>query len=176
MKKRYLPFTVPRWLTWVLLICFVLFIVLAIYLISIYNEVQQSKQSGFQASEELALSKTDLTSVKNVTRYHGETHYHVVVGSTQDDEAAIVYVPVDTEEQKLQFFDAESFVSREDVISSWQTSCSSCQFISANLAIDNQRPLWEIKYIDNQDRYVFEYFLLEDGTSYEHFRLQRSLY
>ncbi|MRH42433.1 hypothetical protein GH741_07015 [Aquibacillus halophilus] len=177
MEKQFLPFTAPNWLKWAVIALLVIFIGVITYLIDTYNEVQANRVSGFDESKEVALTETELVSIDVVSRFHGEKYYHVVLGRNDDGNIGVVYISMEDDDEEVLYFDLNSFVSEEEMLSNWRDACSGCNFLDINLAIDKEQPLWEIKYIDSKDRYVFEYYTVEDGSSYElYFRLQRSLY
>lgn len=138
--------------------------------------MQQTKTDGYAASKETALTETALETVTKVTRYSGDNLYHVVSGTTEKGEKGYAYVPINAKEKNIQFFKAEATIPKEEIVAQWQNDCSSCKLVKVNLAIDGEQPLWEITYVDQKNRYVFEYFSAENGESRQQFRLQRSLY
>ncbi|MBM7569856.1 DUF5590 domain-containing protein [Aquibacillus albus] len=175
MKKRYLPFTAPNWFIWLVAGLVFIFIVILGYSLYLFNAIQDRKEDGFDQSKQLVLKETTITNIQDITRYHGDIFYHVVTGKTNDGDDAIAYVPVG-QEDSIKFYLANDYIGKDAILETWETRCTSCHFIGINLAIDQNQPLWEIKYIDEQDRYVFEYFSLESGESYEEFKLRKSLY
>ncbi|WP_093210394.1 DUF5590 domain-containing protein [Sediminibacillus albus] len=175
MEKQFSPFIVPNWLKWGLIVLLLLVVSLFAYSIYLYNNILESKQSGFEASVELALDQTDLAEAENVTRYSGKMLYHVVAGKTENGEKAFAYVPKNPEKQvKIHFFLAEDIVSEQQIVNDWRNSCADCELLESKMAIENEKPLLEVKYIDEKDRYVLQYFSLIDGSSGDHFRFNRS--
>ncbi|WP_226034716.1 cell wall elongation regulator TseB-like domain-containing protein [Aquibacillus saliphilus] len=175
MEKQYSLFTVPNWIKWTVSIILVILLGVISYLIYTYDEVQDNKVSGFSQSKEIALSDTDLVSISEVRRFHGNEYYHVVLGTTENGDSGIAYIPINEEEQ-VQYFNSETFLTKEKMLNEWGKTCSACSLTGINYGIDKEQPLWEIKYIDSEDRLVFDYYTAKDGSSYEHFRLQRSLF
>ncbi|SDL67517.1 DUF5590 domain-containing protein [Sediminibacillus halophilus] len=174
MEKLSLPFTVPSWVKWAVVIFILVFIGALGYSIYLYNSIQQDKEAGFQTSADRAVAETALEKAENVSRYHGNILYHVVTGTTDDGSEAIAYVPAEQKDGKIVIFRTEDLVSEQSILQSWNNDCSNCELLETNLAIENDQPLLELKYIDDRDRYVLHYYSLTDGSSGDHFRFNRS--
>ncbi len=174
MEKQYLPFTVPDWLKWLSAAILVMLIVLIGYTFYFISGIQKEKESGYPEAAERAVEETNISEVSDVSRYHGDTLYHVISGQTEDGSDAIVYVP-EGEDTSIQFFLEDNLIPVDQLLSEWRGACNSCELIDSVLAIDGEEPLLEIKYIDKNNRFVLEYYSLSDGESYERFRLNRSI-
>ncbi|MDL4840833.1 cell wall elongation regulator TseB-like domain-containing protein [Aquibacillus rhizosphaerae] len=176
MIKRYSPFTAPSWFKLSIVVFLIIFFGIISYSVYVYSSVQENKTDGFEQSKVIAKEETELVSVDDVTRYHGDIYYHVVFGETESGESAVAYVPVENEDESIQFFLTSEFVySREDVLNEWRSECSSCELYGVNLGIHNNLPVWETKYINGEDRFVFKYYPV-DGSMVFFTDLKRSLY
>jgi uncharacterized protein YpmB len=173
MEKQFLPFTAPSWLKWGMATFIILLLLVIGYGIYLYNDVLQSKTEGFVESKQKALSETALSEIDDVSRYQGELFYHVVRGTMKNHESAIAFIPVNKEEP-IQFFITNDLLKKEDIMNQWRTSCSKCKWIDTAIAIHNEKPLWEITYIDSSNRYVLEYLYMDSGEVYEQIRLKQS--
>lgn len=162
-------------MTMIIVIVIIVCLSVAGYSIYLYQEIEESKQADFSSSIQRVLSETEIEQVDEVTRYHGTSYYHAVTGETINGETGIAFVPVN-EEAEITYFLMEELNEESSIIDQWRDSCTECSLISTNPALENDHPLWEIKYIDNQDRYVFEYRSMEDGSIYESVRLRQSKY
>ncbi|MDC3413022.1 DUF5590 domain-containing protein [Terrihalobacillus insolitus] len=171
MEKRFLPFTVPSWLKWIIVCMLVVLVLIFSYGVFLYNSIQEDKTKGFTQSKQTALSETALTKVNDIQRFHGDGFYHVVSGSTKDNKEAIAFVPVD-DEKDISFFLTEQFVTEDEITTKWRKTCSDCQLVKTIPGINKGIPLWEFTYIDNDNRYVFAYFYMETGKSYEKIRFK----
>ncbi len=174
MEKLSLPFTVPNWVKWAVVLFILVFCIALGYSIYLYNSIQQDKEAGFQASAERAVAETDLEQAEDVSRYHGKVLYHVVTGTTADGSEAIAYVPAEQQDGEIVLFHSEDLVSEQSILQAWNNDCSSCELLETNLAIEKGQPLLELKYIDDRDRYVLHYYSLTDGSCGDHFRFNRS--
>ncbi|UFU01277.1 DUF5590 domain-containing protein [Radiobacillus kanasensis] len=176
MIKQYLPSTVPKWLKWLPLVCFLILSLAIGYGIVIYNETMDNKTKGFEQSKQEALDQTALVSTDEVDRYHGEKFYHVVTGTTEDGERGFAFVPQGDEKKPVRLLLEKNIMNEEEMMDQWMNTCSSCSFISLNMGVNGDTYLWEIKYIDDQDRYVFDYYNVMNGEKFGNYRLRQSLY
>lgn len=176
MIKRYSLFTVPRWLFWAFIIFIVFFFSTLAYGSHLYKEIEESKEEGFETSKELVLDKTEMKKIDNITRYHGKSYYHVIIGTTKVGESAIAYVPINKEDESIAFFLTEEILSEEEALGIWKSNCQACSLTETNMAIEDGHPLLEIIYISNNDRLVYCYISLEDGTTFRTVPLKRSIY
>ncbi|QDP40432.1 cell wall elongation regulator TseB-like domain-containing protein [Radiobacillus deserti] len=176
MIKQYLPSTVPSWVKWTPVIILFLFLIMLGFGISIYNHTMDNKRDGFEQSSEIAMEQTALVSVDQVERYHGEEYYHVVTGTTEDGEKGFAFVPQGDQQKPVRLILEKNIMNENEMKNQWKKSCSSCSFISMNLGINGDTYLWEIKYIDEQDRYVFDYYNAMNGEKFGNYRLRQSLY
>ncbi|MCT2537355.1 DUF5590 domain-containing protein [Aquibacillus koreensis] len=178
MKKQSLRYTVPNWLKLSILVICIIFIAVISYSIYLYSTVQENKKDGFSASIQLAQSETEIKNIKEVTRFHGDIFYHVVTGESGDGEPAVAFVPVEEnvdEQSDVLFFLLNDTITRDQVMSEWRQSCVSCELHGINLGLYSDEPVWEVKYINKADRYVFQYFPL-DGSETFGVELRRSIY
>ena len=180
MKKQFLLFIEHSWFKWMSIVIGLLFIILLTYGVFLYQSIVENKQAGFSESEQLALQETDISSVDEISRYHGEIFYHVINGKTNNGDSAIAFVPVtDREEYPIVSFLSHDYLSKEDILTIWEDKCNSCQLKGISMAIDTtineNLPLWEIKYINNNGRFVFEYFSMDNGESLSLIPLKRSI-
>ncbi|WP_186577776.1 cell wall elongation regulator TseB-like domain-containing protein [Aquibacillus kalidii] len=175
MIKQFLQSIVPNWIIGTLLVIILILFTIFGFGINLYTNAINGKEDGFEKSKEIALNKTALATVDDINRFHGDTYYHVVSGKTEAGKSAYVFVPVD-QDSKVQFYSSDKMISKEELTSKWRANCSSCSLLGENLAIENNIPLLEIKYIDSKDFLVYEYFSLKTGETYETIKLRQTNY
>src|SRR5690625_878105 len=60
-------------------------LILAIYGIILYKNIQEAKTKNYSQTEKMVLDKTDIVTIDKTTHYYGEKVYHIVFGHTTDD-------------------------------------------------------------------------------------------
>ncbi|WIF96355.1 MULTISPECIES: cell wall elongation regulator TseB-like domain-containing protein [Pontibacillus] len=158
-----------------LLLASVIIITLVLgYLGYLYYVIQDDKTASFNPSKEIAQAETSLTSVNSVSRYHGMHQYDIVAGVDDNGEKGMAFIPVTegNEKEEVIYVTGQEITSKETMQRLWSDQCMSCTFIEIKPAIHQDVPLWEITYKDEDNRYVFDYYKMENGKRYEVFRLK----
>ncbi|HAM81159.1 DUF5590 domain-containing protein [Ornithinibacillus bavariensis] len=170
MNKR--SFELPSVVKWILLILLILFLAVIIFLIVLYNQIQDGKTAGFQVAEQRVIQESSIIDILKTSRFFGESGYHVIYGKTDDKVTQIAFVP-DDKEQKITIVNEDETISSDEVMQNWQQGCKNCSLIKIVPAILKDTPLWEISYQDEANRYVLEYVSIYDGSQYEEFRFKK---
>lgn len=172
MRRQNSQFTVPSWAKWGILGLVLVLVACFIYLFSFYNDVQQSRTANYQNSKEEVLDNTKVTQIKKITQYYGEHQFHVIFGTTKNGNKKIVYVPLDDKNNKLTVIDGSKIITQQQMKDQWKQQCQNCKLIDITPALESNEALWEITYIDDSDRYVFDYLSIYDGTRSQQYRLK----
>lgn len=169
MRKNQIT---PQWKTWTLL-GVVLFAIASIsYSIYLYQHIQKSKTEGFQDTEQRVLNETELIEIHDIQRFQSEKAYHIVYGSDQNGLDKLLFVPL-TNGEEIIIIDDENIMDKQFVEQAWGESCHHCKLIQITPAMIDDQPFWEITYIDNAQRYTFDYVSIYDGTLYEQLQLNQ---
>src|SRR5690625_1090981 len=187
------------WFTWKRLIIALIIIgilLLSIYFYSMFRSINASKVDGFDQTESYLLQETDMIKIDKMYMYQDEILYHIAYARDKDNEEWIVFVPIldetvkDTEEddededtessdkdekneKDMIIIEAAKMMSQKDIESVWAQECSECELKGSSPALIDDTPLWELTYIDNQNRYVMEYRKLKNAETYEQLKLNR---
>lgn len=165
MKKRSLQFTVPNWLSWILVGFIMLIVGSIVFSVILYQNVKENKVSDFLNSEERVLEETEITEIVDISRYHGDLYYNVIKGQTETDESLLAFVEVSNKEAEIKTFELTNFIDKNKLVTQWRNSCSdSCEVLQAHYGIRGNTPLLEISYFDAEDRLSYAYYRLEDGS------------
>lgn len=75
--------------------------------------------------------------------------------------------------KKIVEIEREDTLSQSEIESIWTKECDECELKGSTPAILDDVPLWELTYVDRNNRYVIEYRHLTDGETYEQLKLNR---
>lgn len=152
-----------------IIICFIASIIFAVYL---YHVIQKDKNVPFTQTEEYVLSNTDLVHIDMIESFYEKDSYHIVFGETEEETQQIIFIPLSGKSDEGEFITIEQneIISKDELINQLKQDCQNCTIIKVKPAMINENPLWEITYRDHKDRYVFDYFSMDNGSRYE--RLQ----
>lgn len=165
-------YTVPNWLKWGLLGFILVLISCFIYLFFLYSDIQQSRTVNYQDSKQEVLDKTNVSQIENIAKYNGEHQFHVIFGATKNDGNKIVFVPLGKKNKRLTVIDGSKIITKQQIMDQWKQQCQNCELIDITPAMENNEPLWEVTYVDDSERYIFDYLSVYDGTRIQRYRLK----
>lgn len=170
----YTQSSTTSWLKWALLaICLVL-VACFIYAAFLYHHIQESKQAGFSETKDRVLKNTELTEIEHLSRFQGKTGYHIVFGSTKDHREEMVFVPVNhrKDSEKVTIINTKDIINKQNITRQWKSQCNQCELVKITPAMVDKKPLWEVTYKDNADRYVMDYLSIYDGERFQQLRFK----
>ncbi|WP_067725503.1 cell wall elongation regulator TseB-like domain-containing protein [Oceanobacillus damuensis] len=162
-----------NWLLWSFVSIVVIILACSIYAVYLYNEIYGSKTAEFAETSRQILNQTAITEIEKVEQYNGSEAYHIVFGENDENEEKLIFYPLAGNEKELTTIDRTEIMSEEAILDQWQAQCNGCEFIKINPALENDEPLWEITYNDNNNRYVMDYLSIYDGSREEQYRLKK---
>lgn len=174
MKKRqqFLRFTersdtMKKWI-WTILI-----VVVAVVLYGghIYNATMEKKVPKESKTVEVAKEKAKLTNVTKIDYYNGQTPYEVVQGVNEKGEQYIVWVPEKKGDILVQ--EANKGISEKEALQIVAKERKPKQFVKAKLGAENNVPLWEVTYIDDENRYTYYYLAFQDGKFLKRYSIEK---
>lgn len=173
LKQQSSPYTVPSWLKWCLLILSMVLILGLAFSIWMYINVNQDRTTGHAEAIDLAEQQTDLTNFESVTTYYGENKIHIVQGSIGKVDGRLVFIDLE-ENAVLDEIPTESVLPTNQMRSQWKDTCANCQFKDIQYGYEENEPVYELTYIDDQNRYVLDYFTLEGEAFDQRFAFRQN--
>ncbi|MFD1171731.1 DUF5590 domain-containing protein [Oceanobacillus picturae] len=167
------PYTKPSWLRWSLLLVGIVVVAIGIYAAFLYHDINENRTAGFETTKKQVLSATSVTDIEKVVTFNGAESYHVVFGQTDENDGRVVFYPLKGKEKTLTTIKEQEMISEEDMLRKWKSNCTDCEFIKIVPGIVDEEVLWEITYRDASDRYVLDYYAIEDGSQFEQYRLKQ---
>lgn len=129
----------------------IIFIVSVSFLL--YYSIQPLKMEEEKAFS-IALEQSSLVEVKDFHWFRYEEEYYVVTGLNQDGEETIVWINAENREVTVEHKVSEG-LSEEEVLEDFKDEWNMKEIIEMKLGYANKRPLWEITFIDEDNKYTF---------------------
>ncbi|MEI3604758.1 DUF5590 domain-containing protein [Pseudogracilibacillus sp. SE30717A] len=166
------------WLNWkriFILVAVLLFLLILTFFIYTYIQIEKSKITDGEKTEQFVLNETDLTKIDEIYQFQEKEAFHILLGSDGNGKQSFVFVPLKKSLTKndLIILPVNDLVSIEQIENEWQKNCSQCTLLHSSPAMIDEHPLWELTYTDHSNRYVIEYISLKDGTTFEQLKLLR---
>ncbi|MFY4776012.1 DUF5590 domain-containing protein [Metabacillus sp. RGM 3146] len=127
-----------------------------LYITNIYQTAMGEKSHGQAEAISVAKEKGGMSTVKFAETFNGLTQYQVVSGVNSKNEPILVWVHSDKKEKLIIRKQTEG-ISKDKAIAVSEKQSKPRKLISAQLGVAENIPCWEIKYIDQYDRYTYEY-------------------
>jgi uncharacterized protein YpmB len=131
----------------------------------INDPIRKSESEALQFLQE----SIDIDEIIVADYYHGTESFHVFQLTDQEGDELIVWVPntldmyvVKQKNEGINFEDVKQFIERE---------LTPKRLISIKLGMENSIPLYEITYIDQQDRLSYYFISFKTGTYLKHYHL-----
>src|SRR5699024_11513876 len=97
----------------------------------------------------------------------------IVYGQTSEGDKQVVFVPFTDDEKEMLTVDQADMINKEAIEAQWSEQCDQCHLIKTIPGILDDDFVWELTYIDEYDRYIFEFFSLSNGKPFDKYRLIR---
>ncbi|HDR7792613.1 TPA: DUF5590 domain-containing protein [Bacillus luti] len=151
-----------------------------IYGAYVYNKAMGKKIPKEEKSIEIAKEKAKLTKVKSIDYFNGESSYTVVQGTDEKGEQLIVWVPEkkgDTVVRKKSEGISEKEAVQRTVEQIGDENKESKnkpkEILKVKLGFENNIPLWEVTYIDDENRYSYYYLAFKDGQFLRRYSIEK---
>lgn len=147
------------------------------YFVVLYYEIINDKEKHFDAAQQFILQETTINNITAIDYFQGENGYFIMHGHDERTNQAVdIYLLDEKPFQKdyVKIFAANRFISLEEITYTWQHTCKGCELRKITPAMIDEIPLWEITYIDEEQRYVIEYRTKTDGETVEQLRFTRN--
>ncbi|MED2934417.1 DUF5590 domain-containing protein [Bacillus wiedmannii] len=146
----------------------------------VYNKAMEKKIHKEAKSVEIAKEKAKLTKVKSVDYYNGNSSYTVVQGVDEKGEQIIVWVPnkkgnvlVKKKSEGIPEKEALQKLAEQATGKGDEPKPKPKEIIKVKLGAQNDIPLWEITYIDQEDRYTYYYLEFQHGAYAGHYSIEK---
>jgi|SRR5699024_7745866 len=151
----------------------ILIITCLLYGYYIYSTAMKNKENQFDESKSYVLSEGYLKKIDQAESFHELDSYHIFFGESNEGEDSIAFLPLSSDEDAI-ILKQDDIIDKSEAKESIEKNCSNCSKIDVKPAMINDRPLWEITYFDERNRYNMDYISMLDGSLYERLQLKQT--
>ncbi|CAI8700577.1 Peptidase M4 [Bacillus sp. IT-79MI2] len=155
---------------WIFTIIIVI-VAIGLYGVHVYNATMEKKIPKESKVVEIAKEKAKLTKVKTVDYYNGKSSYAVVQGVDEKGEQIIVWVP--EKKGNVLVRKKNEGISEKKALQIVAGERKPKELVKAKLGAENDVPLWEITYIDQEGRYTYYYLEFQDGKYAGYYSIEK---
>jgi uncharacterized protein YpmB len=156
----------------ILVITAIIIIIAVAAYIHTYNVARDQYLDGHEQSKELAIEEGKLSSIDTIETYNGQVKYHVLSGINGNDEKVYVWIPQTKKMDKVIIKKQSSGITADQAKTEVLKEHNPKEIIDVKLGMDEEIPIWEVKYRDQSDRYTFDYVNFSDGEIIKHMAIK----
>lgn len=150
----------------------IVFCVLVIAIFAfLYHSIRSPLKEENEQAVEYVLKNTDVTEITDVDFYHGSESYQVVTGKNTTGDELIIWFK--SPEDELVIRKKKEGLSMEKAKQIAEQRLKMKELQNIRLGIENGLPVYEITYIDDENRQGFYYMTFNDGTFVKRYNLKR---
>jgi uncharacterized protein YpmB len=139
--------------------------------VNVYDAALEPKQFAESKAMKRAASEVNFINIEEIYTYFGDQAYVVIVGTNSEKEKVAAWVPEKTDNVIVKKI--KSGVSKQEAIAKLKAERNPKEIVSAKLGMEKGVPLWELTYVDDDNRYSFYYLSFEDGTFLKRYSFQQ---
>ncbi|WP_102345806.1 cell wall elongation regulator TseB-like domain-containing protein [Bacillus sp. Marseille-P3661] len=166
---------------WVLIVS-VLLIVAIWQATTIYLNTTKYQENAEQKAIEFAKKNSNIDVITDVEYYHGSLAFHVVYGQTETNKDIIIWVP-ENKDGNILIKNASEGWTKEKVRQHVENQQTPKKIIDIRLGAEAMKdnrteeikitPIWEVTYIDQQNRYTYYFLKFIDGSFVKRYSLKQ---
>ncbi|TPE70829.1 DUF5590 domain-containing protein [Halalkalibacterium halodurans] len=134
-----------------------------------YTVIKSPFSEDEEQAVQLVLSEGYLATVNDASYYHGSDAYQVIHGLDEDGEERIVWVGPDDQVISKK---ASEGISEEDVRAIIERELAVRELVAIRLGVENEHPVYEVTYYDEEGRLSYYYVSFYDGTFIKRYSLR----
>lgn len=136
-----------------------------------YSNARGQYTKGHDQSVKIAKEKADLSSVDYIETFNGKTKYHIVAGENTKSEKVFVWIP-QSKKGNILVKKQKSGITEEQAVKNVKNEYNLKEILNVQLGIDENIPVWEVKYIDEFDRFTYDFVNFYDGKIQKHMAIR----
>ncbi|MGG0655614.1 DUF5590 domain-containing protein [Rummeliibacillus pycnus] len=109
------------------------------------------------------LQNQQLKSVSDTYVYHGKDSYVTVIGEDSSGKEKAVFVPQDNRKEKPTEVFMKDGISKKEAVAEASKNGDVKKILHTKLGIEKPGVVWEITYINKQDKLNYVYIMFDDG-------------
>ncbi|MCM3596915.1 DUF5590 domain-containing protein [Metabacillus idriensis] len=140
--------------------------------LNVYHSAMAQKNDGHEEAIDRALKETDLKNAESVETFNGLKQFYVITGLNKSNKAVYVWVPENKKEKPVLKLASDGITEKKalEIVKAQQNPV---KVISVKLGMEKNVPLWEVKYIDDQNRYTYDLINFSNGEIRKHIAIKK---
>ncbi|KWW11317.1 hypothetical protein AS888_01945 [Peribacillus simplex] len=134
-----------------------------------YIKALQPKKEAGNAAFKKAREEAGLRSMDEFYLYNGQDSYSVIIGKGEKGIKKVVWLPED-KKKKIVVEDYKDGKTKKEILSIAKEKLNPEKIISVKLGMEKNVPLWEVTYLDDSERFNYDYYDFKTGEWLKYYR------
>jgi uncharacterized protein YpmB len=149
---------------------FFVFLIIIIWVgIDSYQHAHDYRDMQSKKAVQVAMQTEPQLKITDVSFYNGNKSYTIIYGMI-DQQKRMVCVPTDRKDDVIMI-DPTKGISADQAIDKLLQDRNPSVIKSVNIGIEQNVPIWEIVYLDKENRYSYYYVTFKDGQFIKRYTL-----
>lgn len=154
------------------IITIVILIIAAWVFTSTYTSARDQYLEGHDKSKALAIEKGKLSSIDWIETFYGHRKYHVLSGTNAQNKKVYVWIRQTKKNESVIVKKQSSGITKEQAITNVNKEYDPVEIVSVKLGMDEEIPIWEVKYKSQSGRFTYDYVDFNNGEVIKHMALK----
>lgn len=156
---------------WVFISIIVIFLFAIIQSAYLYHNASKPFSIEQERAIKIAKNSVEINDILEVTFFNGDESYQVVRALDEQNEEIIIWVP-EKKPDDIMIEKARNGLTEEQVEKYARSEFDIKKLQNVRIGMKYNIPVWEITFIDSNDRYSFYYLHFDGKTWIENYRLK----
>jgi len=148
---------------WFFIIVAFVAICLITFSVTVYTMARQPLHETIEQAERIALEDLQYEAVNTSYIYNGSQSYTVVIGSSEENNSIVAFIPLTSEDQEVETRLMDDGVSAEEVLNMLNSEDAPSKILSTKLGYESIGPVWEVVYLDDEEMLNYYYVSFDNG-------------
>lgn len=145
-----------------------------------YHSLMTDKTKGHSKVIQIA-KNNGLKIIEEVSTYYSDHVYYIVKGQNENNKNMILFISKDNKEKIKSVLEKDGLTKEEvlKLVHSFDPEKKPKKIISFEIGYDDSKspkwdiPVWEVRYIDQQNRYTYFFVSFTDPKVYKAYSIQQ---
>lgn len=156
---------------WLIISAISLFLITIGVAIYTYSIVRSPLTDQLTEAEDIILASNQLETISNITYYHGSSSYFVANGIDTDGDEAFAWL-LEGETEPTEVLKESAGITSEEAVAITESEMNPETIQSVKLGMEDNLPLYEVKYQTDNNHQGYYYLTFEDGSYIKRYSLR----
>ena len=151
---------IKKWLLFIVTFAVSLTIIISLL---IYFQAKSPFSEATSQAESYVVENNLLAVVDKTYVYNNTSTFHTVIGKTAKGEEKAYFLPAKQSDEKIMEVSLDEGISEQQAVDIAMKDVNGGKLLHAKLGVEKIGPVWEITYVNADDKLNYVYLLFDNG-------------